>query len=106
MISAVTEETRRYLLHAYEPFNFDFVLKKTLVITTNLTNPESAPEMGLSGPEKKSLYFTKRNFLIFQEMELSSLIIFLYFRRELSEFENIKKSQSEKISYISENGTF
>ena len=44
VISAVTEEIRRYLLHAYEPFNFDFVLKKTLVITTNLTNPESAPD--------------------------------------------------------------
>ena len=43
LISAVTEETRRYLFNAYEPFNFDFVLKKTLVITTNLTNPESAP---------------------------------------------------------------
>ena len=43
LISAVTEETRRYLLDAYEPFNFDFVLKKMLVITTNLTNPESAP---------------------------------------------------------------
>ena len=26
LISAVTEETRRYLLNAYEPFNFDFVL--------------------------------------------------------------------------------
>ena len=24
--SAVTEETRRYLFNAYEPFNFDFVL--------------------------------------------------------------------------------
>ena len=41
-----TEGTRRYLLNAYEPFNFDFVLlivEKTLVITTNLTNPEPAP---------------------------------------------------------------
>ena len=43
LISAVTEETRRYLFNAYEPFNFDFVLKKTLVITTNLTDPESVP---------------------------------------------------------------
>ena len=45
LISAVTEETRRYLFNAYEPFNFDFVLKKTLVITTNLTNPETAPDI-------------------------------------------------------------
>ena len=45
LISAVTEETRRYLFNAYEPFNFDLVLKKTLVITTNLTNPETAPDI-------------------------------------------------------------
>ena len=46
----VTEETRRYLPSAYEPFNFDFVLlviAKDVVITTNLTKPESASDHNL-----------------------------------------------------------
>ena len=36
----VTEEARRYLPNAYEPFNFDFVLLviEKDVITTNLLN--------------------------------------------------------------------
>ena len=40
--------------------------------------------------------------LIFLEMELSSLIFFLYFRMELSELENFKKKKknSEIISYM------
>ena len=42
-------------------------------------------------------------FLIFPEMELSSLI-FLYFRRELSQL--VKNTRSEKISYILGNETF
>ena len=45
LISAATEETKRYLFNVYEPFNFDFVFKRTLVITSNLTNPESATEV-------------------------------------------------------------
>ena len=43
-----TEETRLYLFHAYELSSFNFVLlvmEKTLVITTNLTNPEFASEV-------------------------------------------------------------
>ena len=45
LISAVTKETRLYLVIAYEPFyliSCCWLLNKTLVITTNLTNPESA----------------------------------------------------------------
>ena len=42
-------------------------------------------------------------FLIFPEMELFSLI-FLYFRRELSQL--VKNTRSEKISYILGNETF
>ena len=41
LISAVAEESRLDIFNEYEPFNFNFVLlflKKTLVITTNLTN--------------------------------------------------------------------
>ena len=47
LIPAATEETRLYLFNAYELFSFNFVLlvsEKTLVITSNLTNPESASE--------------------------------------------------------------
>ena len=47
-ISAVNEQARRYLFNAYEPFNFDFellVVEKDVVITTNLTNPESLPDI-------------------------------------------------------------
>ena len=41
-------------------------------------------------------------------MELSCLIFFLYFKRELSEPKKLKKKKkhSEKISYMSGNGTF
>ena len=41
LISAVAEESRLDICNEYEPLNFNFVLvffKKTLVITTNLTN--------------------------------------------------------------------
>ena len=41
LISAVAEESRLDIFNEYEPLNFNFVLlflKKTLVITTNLTN--------------------------------------------------------------------
>ena len=47
LISVVAEETRPNLFNAYEPFNFNLcclLLKKTLVITTYLTNPESTSE--------------------------------------------------------------
>ena len=47
LIPVATEETRLYLFNAYELFSFNFVLlvsEKTLVITTKLTNPESASE--------------------------------------------------------------
>ena len=37
-----------------------------------------------------------KKFLIFPEIELSSLIIFLYFRKELSELEKQKKVALEK----------
>ena len=43
-------------------------------------------------------------FLIFPEMELSRLIFFLYFRRELSQL--VKDTRSEKMSYILGNETF
>ena len=45
MLISIVTETRLYLLNAYEPFSFNFMLlvvEKTLVSTTNLTNPESA----------------------------------------------------------------
>ena len=41
LISAVAEESKLDICNEYEPLNFNFVLvffKKTLVITTNLTN--------------------------------------------------------------------
>ena len=67
LISAVTEKTRLYLFNAYEPFNFNFlllVIEKTLVVTTNLSKPESARLLSSSRPEvfcKKSILknFTK-----------------------------------------------
>ena len=39
-------------------------------------------------------------------MELSWLIFFSYSKREISELEKLTKNDSEKISYISGNGTF
>ena len=39
-------------------------------------------------------------------MELSWLIFFSYSKRDISEPEKLKKSDSEKVSYISGNGTF
>ena len=56
LISVVTEETRLYLFNAYEPFSFNFVfwlLKKTLVITTNLTNPEYASDKDIKETKEK-----------------------------------------------------
>ena len=47
LISAVPEETRRYLFNASERLILIlccWLLEKTLVITTDLTKPESAPE--------------------------------------------------------------
>ena len=41
-----------------------------------------------------------KDFLIFLNVELSSIIFFLYFRRELSELKKLKKSHPNKISYI------
>ena len=38
--------------------------------------------------------------LIFLEMELSSLIFFLYFRMELSELENFKKKKKKNYEII------
>ena len=67
LISVVTEETRRYLFNAYEPFNFDFVLKKTLVITTNLTNPESAPAIW------SNLLWLSKMLMLMKDHEYSSL---------------------------------
>ena len=47
---------------------------------------------------------------MFQEMELSSLVFFLYFRKELSERakrkQNKKKNTPKKTSNISGNRTF
>ena len=48
LISVVIEETKLYLFNAYELFSLNFVLlviERTLVITTNLTNPESTSGM-------------------------------------------------------------
>ena len=47
---------------------------------------------GKRKPRKNSLYFRKRNFLIFQEITFRA--------------QKLKKAHSEKVSYISENGTF
>ena len=41
-----------------------------------------------------------KKFLIFPEMELSSLVLFSYFRKEISELEKLKKTCCEKNSYI------
>ena len=51
-----------------------------------------------------SLCFRKQNFLQSQKTEI--LKNFLYFRRELPNSKNEKKNLSEKMSYISGNGTF
>ena len=48
------------------------------------------------------LHFRKRNFVIFQGME--TLQNFVYLRRELTKIK-MKIGHSEKISYISGNGT-
>ena len=45
-------------------------------------------------------------FLIFPEMELPSLISFLYFRKELSKLEKIKIITLKFFFYILVNGTF
>ena len=54
-------------------------------------------EMELFGP-KILLFFQKKTFLIFREMELSS-------PRNFPSWKN-KKTHSEKISFISGNATF
>ena len=66
--------------------------------------------------QEMEFYSSKvKTFLIFQGMELSSLICFLYFRKESSEFEKLKKPfwkkflyflKKKRFSYISANGTF
>ena len=56
LISVVTEETRFYLFNAYEPFSFNsccWLLKKTLIITTNLTNTESASDKDTKETKEK-----------------------------------------------------
>ena len=47
-----------------------------------------------------------KKFLIFPEMELPSLISFLYFRKELSKLEKIKIITLKFFFYILVNGTF
>ena len=66
LISAVAKESRLDIFNEYEPLNFSFVLlclKKTLVITTDLTNylaRSSRPEVfcikGVLGKFTKFLY--------------------------------------------------
>ena len=66
--------------------------------------------MELSTPQlKKFLIFSqKKFFLYFRKYNFLALCLknFLYFRRELSKLEKLKKTHSEIISYISGNGTF
>ena len=48
LISAVAEEFRLDIFNEYEPINFSFVLlliEKTLVVTTNLADPESTTDL-------------------------------------------------------------
>ena len=48
LISAVAEEFRLDIFNEYELINFNFVLlfiEKTLVITTNLADPESTNDL-------------------------------------------------------------
>ena len=64
------------------------------------------------------LYCCKiKKFLIFSEMELCSLVTFLYFRKEISKLEKLKKKKKrsknisyifskKSLSYILGNGTF
>ena len=53
------------------------------------------------------LLFSKiKKTLIFLEMESSSLLFFLHFRKEFLPACKIKKALSEKVSYISEKETF
>ena len=68
--------------------------------------------MKLLGPAwKKFERSTQKKFLIFLEMEVSSLIFFLYFRRELSELKTYpekyygKWNFPKKLFYIS-GGTY
>ena len=53
--------------------------------------------------QEMEFYSSKvKTFLIFQGMELSSLICFLYFRKESSEFEKLKKTVLEKVLIFSQ----
>ena len=53
--------------------------------------------------QEMEFYSSKvKTFLIFQGMELSSLICFLYFRKESSEFEKLKKTVLENVLIFSQ----
>ena len=56
------------------------------------------PQKTLAFQEMEVSSFKIKKFLIFLEMELSGLIFFFYFRRELSKLKN-EKSHSEKVFF-------
>ena len=61
--------------------------------------------MELFTPKSKNFLFLKRKLFLYFE-KWNFLKKFLYFRKELSELEKVKKIHPEKNSYISGNGTF
>ena len=103
---------KNFLISYNLNIKFFFLEKKFLIFFPEKAHPEKISCIScISGKRtfeppglKAFLYFLKKSYFIFWKMELSSLK-FKKYQEGTFQTRKIKKTHSEKISYISGNGT-